>query len=1140
MSGQGKNDGPENRPNQYQNITTENLSQAAVSYGGDATVNITQNFVAPKPPRPNYINMAPDLKHFVERPKEYNQLRQKLVSPEGDTVVISAALRGAGGFGKTTLAQRLCYDETVQQAFPDGILWVELGEHPDNLVGKVNDLTDVLTGGRPTVVELNAAAAELAHALGEKRCLMVIDDLWNHAHAMPFLRGGSNCTRLITTRNAETLPVGVEAINVDAMRHNEALAMLVRELTGWELLAESFAGMVTRLGEWPLLLKLANRAIYRRVEQQGLEKALAYVDKALNKRGLSAFDAKNPESRGQAVASTMGVSLAELNDDEQKRFQELAVFPEDSDVPLAAVTTLWNATGNLDDFDTEELCSILYDRSLLLRYDGLTLRLHDIVRQYLINLLADQVPTLHRQLLDAYIKEENWANGPNDGYYFQQLAYHLIEAGETAKLLILLINYEWLWTKLNATDINKLLADFQILGSIEPAFKQLEDPLNLVESALRLSSHILVRDKKQLAGQLRGRLLSCENEYIKRLCSAADEWKNGVWLSPMQPCLDPPGGPLLKTLSGHKSTVNDVAITPDGKLIVSASSDRSIRVWNLDAGTEERVFEGHKGWVQAVALTPDGRRAVSASQDHTLVVWNLISGVKERTLEGHLDPVQTVAIMMNKSLDTLQAVSASYGTLKVWNLETGTEEWAFEGHSAWVNAVTIAPNGRWMVSASDDGKLKIWDLVAKTKKRTITGHLGRVLAVAITPDSHHIVSASHDKTLKIWDIETGLENHSLEGHSGGVNAVAITPDGRQILSASDDETLKVWDFKSGAELRTLVGHSERVNAVVITPDGRHIISGSDDKTLKVWDLQATTDGMHLKGHSNWVLDVALTQDGNRVISSSSDETLKVWNLKTGEEEKVIEKPSELIQTIAFTGNRRISGCRVVSATHDGTLKVWDLETGNVEQTLSGHSDRISAVVVTPDGRRLVSASHDGFLKVWNLDNGKEERTLIAHADWVMAVALTPDGKLAVSASYYGTLKVWDLLSGKVKQTLAISEIILALLVVKMPFGDQWVISASSKGKIRIWNIETGKEERMFSGHLAMVNSVVVTPDCRWVISASSDRALKVWEMSTGEEKFTYDLDQSPTCIALTADGVTLVVGDEAGHIFWFTLRTLLS
>jgi hypothetical protein len=193
MSSQGKNEESDKRPNQenksafnqegqsVQGNQTNigkvegNIEQVGDNYYGPVTIN--QQFIAPKPPRPDYINMAPDLKYFVQRPHEYNQLRDSLISPPGDTVAISAALRGAGGFGKTTLAQRLCYDEAVQQAHPDGILWVELGERPDNLVGKVNDLTEVLTSGRPTVVELNTAAAELAHAMGVMRCLMVIDDL---------------------------------------------------------------------------------------------------------------------------------------------------------------------------------------------------------------------------------------------------------------------------------------------------------------------------------------------------------------------------------------------------------------------------------------------------------------------------------------------------------------------------------------------------------------------------------------------------------------------------------------------------------------------------------------------------------------------------------------------------------------------------------------------------------------------------------------------------------------------------------------------------------------------------------------------------------------------------------------------------
>ena len=145
---------------------------------------------------------------FVPRSQEFDELIDKLLDEQREEpIAITAALRGAGGYGKTTMAKALCHDERIQQAFDDGILWVTLGEHPGNLVGKVEDLIYTLSRERPGFTGIDAATAHLAELLAERDMLLVIDDVWNAAHLKPFLQGGKRCARLITTRNEEVLPV---------------------------------------------------------------------------------------------------------------------------------------------------------------------------------------------------------------------------------------------------------------------------------------------------------------------------------------------------------------------------------------------------------------------------------------------------------------------------------------------------------------------------------------------------------------------------------------------------------------------------------------------------------------------------------------------------------------------------------------------------------------------------------------------------------------------------------------------------------------------------------------------------------------------------------------------------------------------
>ena len=187
------------------------------------------------------------------------------------------------------------------------------------------------------------------------------------------------------------------------------------------------------------------------------------------------------------------------------------------------------------------------------------------------------------------------------------MAYHLAKAGRESDLRRLLLNFGYLLGKVAATDANALIADYDYLAG--------EKDLQLVQSALRLSAHVLARDARQLPGQLIGRLLGNTSSSIQALLKQAAERKvwPWPWLLPLKPSLTAPGGPPIRILEGHTNSVRAVAVTPDGRSAVSGSEDRTLRVWDLESGQTLRTLEGHTSSVNAVAVAPDGRRAVSAS-----------------------------------------------------------------------------------------------------------------------------------------------------------------------------------------------------------------------------------------------------------------------------------------------------------------------------------------------------------------------------------------------------------------------------------------------------------------------------------------------------------------------------------------------
>ncbi|KJH71487.1 serine/threonine-protein kinase [Aliterella atlantica] len=286
------------------------------------------------------------------------------------------------------------------------------------------------------------------------------------------------------------------------------------------------------------------------------------------------------------------------------------------------------------------------------------------------------------------------------------------------------------------------------------------------------------------------------------------------------------------TFMGHGGEVNTIAITADGKSIVSGSDDKTVKVWDLNSRTLQHTLKGHQDWVYSVAISPDSQTIVSGSKDNTIRLWNLATGKQLHTLTGH---------------------------------------------SSYVNSVAISPDSTTIASGSYDKTVKVWHL--KTRQvDTLQGHSREVLAVAISPNGKKVVSGSVDRTIKIWDLATLKVQHTLTGHTGDVNAIAISGNNQELASVSDDKTIKLWNLNTGREIRTLTGHMADINAIEFSPDNQHVVTGSDDRTVKIWDLSTGEDIYTFKGHLGAVFAVAYSPDGRTVVSASADKTIRTWQV----------------------------------------------------------------------------------------------------------------------------------------------------------------------------------------------------------------------------------------------------------------------
>ncbi len=1021
--------------------------------------------------------------HYVPRPDELEALTGALLRPNARTVAITGVggaggkhgIYGMGGLGKSVLAAAACREPSIGGCYADGVYWLTVGQTPD-LLSLQAALARALGHNEP-LDSVSDGKRLLRKLLADKAVLLVLDDVWDPVHADALEVTGVRGCVLITTRNRKVLQRGEEHC-LDVLSPEQSLTLLAQWAgQGAISLPRAAAQVAEDCGRLPLALATIGAMV------RADEVDWADAGELLRNADLDELEARFPAYPYPSILAAIEVSVAAMDETVQARYLDLAIFPEDEPIPYAALAVLWREYG-ISGAKLRTLLGKLAARSLVSRDADGRIRLHDILRMYIRQRVGQGLKGCHDRLIAAYALAcpDGFGRGADDGYLFQRLSWHWAEAGRQDQLVELLCDYHWLEGKLRATSVNELIADFALIDNGYPVCRDAD----LLRDALRLASHVLMRDARQLPSQLIGRLggfARSSSASLSRLVEQCRGPHGYMWLEPIAATLGPPGGPLLRTLTGHRRSVTAVAVTPDCQRVISSSSqDLQLKVWELSSGQELLTLdEGNT----AVAVTPDGGRAISGSQDQTLNVWDLQSGKRLLTLYGHSSAVTAVTV----TPDGQRAISASWDqTLKVWDIQSGQELRTLSGHGSLVTAVAVTPDGGRAISASEDGTLKVWALRSGNVLLTLYGHEEAVTAVAVMPDGRRVISASADRTLKVWDLASGQELLSLSGHNAVVTAVAVTPDGENAISASWDYTLKIWDLARGTELMTLSGHSGTVNAVAVMPDGRRAISASNDRTLKVWEISRERTQMPVSGHDVAVTRVMPMRDGQRAISVSNDRTLKVWELSSGRE---LSTPSGY----EFAGKATAvmpDGQRVMSIFPNHTLKMWELSSGQERLSLAGHAQWITAVAVTPDGQRAISASADQSLKVWELQRGRKTLALLGHIDRTTAVAVTPDGEHAISASVDQTLIVWELASGRRLATL--------------------------------------------EGHDSIVMDVAVTPDGHRAISASADRMLKVWDLRSYTCLATFSADAGIPACAVDAVTGSIIAGDGLGRVHILRIR----
>jgi WD40 repeat protein len=1061
-----------------------------------------------------YVTVPPLPSNYIERTSELRALRATVLRDGAPRRVALTALKGMAGIGKTVLAQALGYDEVTQAAFPDGIIWVPVGKDPRDFVPLLREVGKAIGDSLEGYDSLQSASNRLRNCLRDKAALLILDDVWNARDAAPFLFDSPRSRLMITTRDARTaISLGALQQELTVLTWEQALQLIAL----WadcdlKKLPPEASEIVRECACLPLAVAMVGAQI------RGNPDRWRHVLQKLRNADLDRIRQSFPAYPHPDLLRAIDVSMEALGEELRHRYLDFAVFPEDCAIPESAVGTLWN----LDEYEVADSVDQLVDLSLATRDSDRRLRIHDLVLDYLrLRLGGDNLVAKHCEFLDSYARRcsGDWPQGRNDGYFFENLIWHLRSAHKSDEALRLLTDFRWMQTKLSACGITALLADYEW-------FSPRDETARLLQEALRLSAYVLSKDPAQLAGQLLGRLPDDSPAPINTLRVKAERGLHNLWLKPLRSLLTQPGGSLVFTLASHNARIRSLALTANATKAISASDDHTIKIWDLRRGTLDRTLTGHTDVVRALAILPGEERAVSASDDHTLRVWNLSSGIEEARIDTQIDWVRHL-VTFAQFPNNIASISDDR-SIKLWALDERRVVRVLRGHVAEINCAAAMPDGRSLITGADDRTLRIWTSDGQLAA-ILRDHTTRITSVAVS-NNGSIVSIAADGVVRLWTSGPNWKSQVLNWKLPGARSASFTPDGSSIVAAVDDSNVHVWDLAKQQE-RTFEGHSDWVNCIAVSPDGSHVLSGSEDGTLKLWDLTRNSGTSATHDHADRVRSVAITPDGNTAISTSDDYTLRIWNMADRTVRAVIRNQHHWVFACAPDSRSLIrSGAA-------GSCFQWEIESGREVGRFAGHQDRVRSLAVTPCGTRMISGGDDRTIRVWDIQSGNQIRQIELVRQWPRSIAVTSEGGFAITAAESSTLKLWNLDTGAETRSFRghrarVNAVVLA--------SDQRLVSGSDDHTLRVWNLGSGELLHVLAGHDGKVNALASLPGGRLVASASDDCDVKLWDVIDGVLVATFTVE-SPvlTCAGSPMESV-IIAGDRSGLVHFFAVEGDMS
>lgn len=600
----------------------------------------------------------------------------------------------------------------------------------------------------------------------------------------------------------------------------------------------------------------------------------------------------------------------------------------------------------------------------------------------------------------------------------------------------------------------------------------------------------------------------------------------------------------------HNDSIFTAAFSPDARNLISASTDGTVRVWEISTGKELARWSqwALSSTLTALAVSPDGKQiaigtkaavwlwdwgtgerpklfaqsermpaknaalplwlgvtSLAYSPDANRLAWTNAQGtifVRELRTKNPILTIETrpglglgsVEYYIAFSPDSkLVAYLGGGDKIRLWSLAPIQELAPLQTGGGEIKGIAFSPDSRLLAVGSSKGTISVWDLKEGKVRDQFQAVIRGFREMVFAPDSKVLVWLNGVGTISFWSLEKGKTIKEIHGPHTGVLQLAISPDGKQVAVVGESEAIRLWDVDTGKEITFGAGHLCRIPSVAISPDNRLVATGSHDWSIALWEMNTGKLRRKLTGHRAKVQAVTFSPDGKQIASAGNDRTVRFWDTISGNQVQVFQT-SDRVYDLAFGPEGKTLIC------YEGAhgIHLYRLpgmqEVGNIGLPRGGFH-----LATSPD-RKDLAMTFGNEVVVWDLTRGQVKFTINKDGETGEGVSYSPDGKKLVVAYRNPTgVHIYELTDrgARLEKRLALSEVPLSVCFVG---GGKLVACGTQKGSVTLWDVGSGKKRFEGQTDAGEILSMTATSDGSRFVTGNADTTALIWDVAAMQRK----------------------------------------